>query len=108
MLTWLLSFFNLFVLAMAFHDLDKIYAGKPKVNETGSLCNINPASHACFISDQQVLTNDCYWTYDIDATEALKAFDELARKIKLQPESAKYVKNIIEFHDNQNPSIRTL
>ena len=91
---------TLFVLAMAFHDLDKIYAGKQKTDQEGNICKINPACHSFFISDKIVAMDACYWTYDCDPTEALKKFDELAIRMNLQPASIKYVKNIIQFHDN--------
>ncbi|MEW5822511.1 MAG: hypothetical protein AB1782_20120 [Cyanobacteriota bacterium] len=93
---------TLFVLAMAFHDLDKLFCNKIKKTEDGHDWRINPQMHARYdMPSILAFNNQYYWTCEPSTDKALDLFNQKVADLIGLPAPAKtYVHNILKNHDN--------
>jgi hypothetical protein len=91
---------TLFVLGMAFHDLDKLYDCHVRKRPDGSSWFIDPSLHKTYCDDQTIPINGVYWKAEPNPLKAIEAFNNLAIKSNLPPGAIKYVNNILTCHDN--------
>lgn len=91
---------SLFVLAMAFHDLDKLYCVKPKLKDNGKIWKVNPDNHPGIKFDKNNSSIKYYWSADPKTESAKAEFNKIAQEMNLPQPAIKYVHNIMEYHDN--------
>jgi hypothetical protein len=91
---------TLFVLGMAFHDLDKVFNLKPKKNKDGKIIYIEPAKHSTFEPGKQIKKEQSYWKSEPDPVLAIKLFDDISKSLNITGEARDYINNIMKHHDN--------
>lgn len=91
---------SLFVLAMAFHDLDKVTKCKPRLEPSGNLQLILPLEHKSFIEEIDYSKDHHYWTAHYDSDDAVNLFKKVSAEIGLPGNAEKYVCDILINHDN--------
>lgn len=91
---------TLYVLAMAFHDMDKFFDCKPRRTPQGNIMKVDPEMCVAYSSDCTKAKDQAYWSFEDNSFEAVKEFRDLARKMRLPQNATDYVCMILEHHDN--------
>lgn len=89
----------LFVLAMAFHDLDKFFQSKP-VHDYNAETMLVKYEDRCTYFDKKIEKDHTHWSFEFKPDEAVELFKETAKGMNLPQPAIKYVSSILLNHDN--------